>query len=58
MAVITQVDPESEAMQQGLKPGMVVLGVGSNGSSHAARLRGGRRGVEEEGRANGLARRL
>jgi S1-C subfamily serine protease len=29
MAVITQVDPESEAMQQGLKPGMVVLGVGS-----------------------------
>ena len=29
MAVITKVDPESEAMQQGLKPGMVILGVGS-----------------------------
>jgi S1-C subfamily serine protease len=29
MAVITKVDPDSEAMKQGLKPGMVVLGVGS-----------------------------
>lgn len=29
MAVITKVDPNSGAMQQGLKPGMVVLGVGS-----------------------------
>ena len=29
MAVITKVDPDSGAMQQGLKPGMVVLGVGS-----------------------------
>ena len=29
MAVITQVDPESEAMQEGLKPGMAILGLGS-----------------------------